>query len=138
MLAQADAGILTSLQLFDYAFDWIPLGSWICKLTLKVKDWSLCLLQVYASNAMSEYQAFVDDLNDALRRVGATESTILLGYFNAHIGTDNETLKDVIARHGDPEFKTKGRYLLQLCYCNEICIMITFFSTQKCLQVYTI
>ena len=30
---------------------------------LKVLDRSLCLLQVYAPNAMSEYQAFVDEVN---------------------------------------------------------------------------
>ena len=35
-------------------------------LKLKVLDRSLCLLQVYAPNATSEYQAFVNEVNDAL------------------------------------------------------------------------
>ena len=60
-------------------------------LKLKVKDRSLFLLHVYAPNAVSEYQAFVDDVNNALQRVGSTESTILLGKFNARTGTDSET-----------------------------------------------
>ena len=67
---QASVGILTSPQLSDYLFDWIPLASRACMLKLKVKDWSLCLLQVYAPNAASKYQAFVDDVNDALQRLG--------------------------------------------------------------------
>ena len=77
---------------------------------------------------MSKYQAFVDDANDALPRVGSTESTILLGYFNAYIGTDSETWKGVIGRHGDLAFNENGRYLLQLCCSNGVCIMNTFFQ----------
>ena len=34
---------------------------------------------MYAANAVSEYQAFVNDGNDALHRVESAESTILLG-----------------------------------------------------------
>ena len=36
---------------------------------LKVNDLSLCLLHVYAPNAVSEDLAFVDDVYDALQRV---------------------------------------------------------------------
>ena len=34
---------------------------------------------MYTPNAVSEYQAFVNDVNDALQKVGSTKSTILLG-----------------------------------------------------------
>ena len=51
----------------------------------------------YTPNAVSKYQVFVDDVNDALQRVGSTESTILLVNFNAHIGTDSETWIGVIS-----------------------------------------
>ena len=61
-------GILTSPRLSDCVSDWIPLGSRVCMLKLKVLDRSLCLLQVYAPNATSEYQTFVDEVNDALLR----------------------------------------------------------------------
>ena len=94
MSARAGVGILTSPQLSECVFDWIPLGSRVCMLKLKVKDWSLCLLQVYAPNAVSEYQAFVDDVYDAFQRVGSKEFAILLGDFNAHNGTNSETRRD--------------------------------------------
>jgi len=84
-------GILTSPRLSDYVSDWIPLGSRVCILKLKVKNQSICLLQVYAPNAAREYQTFVDEVNDALLRVSSSESTDLIGDFNAHIGTDTET-----------------------------------------------
>ena len=45
---------------------------------------------MYAPNAVSKYQAFVDDNNDALRRVGSIKSTIFLRDFDVHIVTDKE------------------------------------------------
>ena len=81
MSAQAGVGILTSPRLSDCVSDWIPLGSRVCMLKLKVLDRSLCILQIYTPNATSEYQAFVDEVNDALLRVSGTESTVLMGDF---------------------------------------------------------
>ena len=91
--------------------DWIPLESRACLLKLKVVDRSLCPLQVYAPNAMSEYQAFVDNVNDTLLRVSATESTVLMGDFKAHVETD--TWKGVIGKHGVTGLNENRRYLLQ-------------------------
>ena len=64
---------------------------------------------MHASNAVSKYQAFEDDVNNALQRVGTKESTILSGNFNVHIGTNNETRKGVTGRHGDLAFNENGR-----------------------------
>ena len=100
-------------------------------LKLKVLDRSLCLLQVYAPNATSEYQTFVDEVNDALLRVSATESTVLMGDFNAHVGTDTDTWKGVIGKHGVTGLNENGRYLLQLCCSNELCIINTFFQLRE-------
>jgi len=58
---------------------------------LKVENQSICLFQVYVSNAASEYQAFVDKVNDALLRLSPSEYTVLMRDFNAYIGTDTET-----------------------------------------------
>ena len=81
-------------------------------LKLKVLDRSLCLLQLYAPNATSEWQAFVDEVSDALLRVTPTESTILVGNFNAHVGTDTDARTSVIGKHGVTELNKNERYLL--------------------------
>ena len=96
-------------------------------LKLKVLDRSLCLLHVYAVNATSEYKAFVDQVNDALLRVSTTESTVLTGDFNAHVGTDTDTWKDVIGTHEVAGLNENGRCLLQLCCSNGLRILNTFF-----------
>ena len=131
MSAQAGVGILTSLRLSDCVSYWIPLGSRVCMLKLKVLDRLLCLLQIYAPNATSEYQAFVDEVNDALLQVFPTESTVLMGNFNVHVGTDTGTWKGVIGKCGVTGLNENGRYLLQLCCSNELRIMNTFFQHRE-------
>ena len=94
----------------------------------KVLDRSLCLLQVYAPNAASEYQAFEDEVNDALLRVSPTESTVLMGDFKARVGIDTDTWKGVIGKHGVTGLNENRRCLLQLCCSNGLRIMNTFFQ----------
>ena len=60
-------------------------------------------------NATSEYQIFVDEVNDALLRESATESTVLMGDFNAHVGTDTDTQKGEIGKHGVTGLNENGR-----------------------------
>jgi len=86
---------------------------------------------VYAPNAASEYQAFVDEVNDVLLKVSPSESTVLMGDFIAHICTDTETWKGVIGRHEVPGLTENGRYLLQLCCSNGLRIMNTLLGTDQ-------
>ena len=80
--------------LSDCMSGWILLGSRVCKLKLTVLNRSLWLLQVYAPNAATEYQAFVVEVNDAILLVSLTVSTVLMGDFNAHDGTDADTVRE--------------------------------------------
>ena len=81
MSAQADVRFLTSSRLSDCGSDLISLGSRVCMLKLKGLNRSLCLMEVSAPNATSEYQAFVDEVNDALLRVSPVWGilTLMLG-----------------------------------------------------------
>ena len=100
-------------------------------LKLKVLDRSLCLFQVYAPNATSEYRTFGNEVNDALLQVSPTESTVLMGDFNAHVGTDTYLWKGAIRKHRVTGLNENGRYLLQLCCSNGLCIMNTFFQHRE-------
>jgi len=51
-----------------------------------------------------------------------------MGDFNAYIGTDTETWKGVIGRHGVLGLNVNGKYLLQLCCSNGLRIMNTFIQ----------
>ena len=127
--AQSGVGILTSTRLSDCVSDWIRLGSRVCMLKRKASDRSWCLLQVYAPNARCKYQAFVDEVNDALLRVSPTESTVVIGDYNAHVGTD--PWKGVIGKHGVTGLNKNGRHLIQLCCSNGLRMMNTFFQHRE-------
>ena len=58
---------------------------------------------MYAPNAEAQYQPFLDEVGVALQKVISAESIILLGDFNAHVGTDDKTWKGVIGRQGDSD-----------------------------------
>ena len=60
MSAHAGVGILTGPQMSDRVSEWIPLESRACMLKLIVQNLALCLFQVHAPNATSEYKPFVD------------------------------------------------------------------------------
>ena len=127
MSAQAGVGVFTSPRKLGYVSDRIPLGSLVCMLKLKVLDRLLCLSQIYAPNATSEYQAFVDEENDAILRVSLTEFIVLKGDFNSHVVTDTDTWKGGIEKLGVTGLNENGRYLSWLCCSNGLRIMNTFF-----------
>ena len=107
--------------------DWVPLEGRVCLLKLRLQERSLCILQVYAPNIESRYEAFLEEVEVALGKATSSESLVLLGDFNAHVGIDNTTWKGVIGQHGDPDINKNGRCLLQFCATNRLCIMNPFF-----------
>ena len=54
-----------------------------------------------------------------------------IGDINAHVGTDTDTWKVVIGKHGVIGLNKNGRYLLQLCCSNGLRIMNTFFQHRE-------
>ena len=127
MSAQAGVGICVSPCLAHCVTDWISLGGKICLLKLSLQERSLCILQVYASNAKAQYQPLLDEVGVALQKVKSAESIVQLGDFNAHVGTDDKTYRGVNRRQGDSALNRNGRCLLQFCATNGLCIMNIFF-----------
>ena len=72
-------------------FDWVPLGGRVCLLKLRLQKRSLCILKVYAPNMESHYETFLEEVELALRKATSSESLVLMGNFNAHVGIDNAT-----------------------------------------------
>ena len=133
MSAQAGVGLglLVSPNIAECVVDWVPLEGRVCLLKLSLQERSLCILQVYAPNIASQYEAFLEEVEVALGKATSSESLVLLGDFNAHVGIDNATWKGVIGQHGDPDINKNGRCLLQFCATNGLCIMNTFFQHKR-------
>ena len=100
MSAQAGVGLLVSPSMAECVVDWVPLGGRVCFLQLRLQMQSLCILQVYARNVESQYEAFLEEVEVALRKAASSESLVLLGDFNTHVGIDHAIWKGVIEQHG--------------------------------------
>ena len=131
MSAQAGVGLLVSPNIAECVVDWVPLGGRVCLLKLRLQERSLCILQVYAPNVESQYEAFLEEVGVALGKATSSESLVLSGDFNAHVGIDNATWKGFIGQHGDPDINKNGKCLLQFCATIGLCIMNTFFQHKR-------
>ncbi|VDP54612.1 unnamed protein product [Soboliphyme baturini] len=72
----------------------------------------MTLVQVYASNLEGEYDTFLEEVQCALSEVSNTESLILMGDFNAHVGVDVEKWNGVIEKNGPSDLNSNGMKLL--------------------------
>ena len=129
--AQAGVGLLVSPNIAECVVDWVPLGGRVCLLKLRLQERSLCILKVHAPNIESQYEIFPDEVEVALGKATSSESLVLLGDFNAHVGIDNATWKGVIGQHGDPNINKNGKCLLQSRATDGLCIMNTFFQHKR-------
>ncbi len=134
--AMAGVGILTSTRLAEKIIDWIPVSMRIGILKLRIDNKILNFVQVYAPNRESEYESFLEELECSLESIPNSESLILLGDFNAHVGSDSETWKGVIGMNGEDSLNSNGSSLLHFCASNGLSIMNSYFR-HKSVHKYT-
>ena len=70
---------------------------------------------------------FYEELDALLAAVPQSEKLIVLGDFNARVGTDHQTWEGVIGRHGTGKCNSNGLLLLKLCATHELVITNTLF-----------
>ena len=71
---------------------------------------------------------FYGYLSDAIEKVPISHKLVVMGDFNARVGTDHISWEKVISSHGIGNENSNGTRLLSLCAQNELCITNTFFQ----------
>ena len=104
----------------------------IMTLTLPLRNGThATLVSCYAptmSNTEQEKDNFYDCLRDTITKVKHRDKLILMGDFNARVGTDNATWDGVMGYHGVGRMNSNGLRLLSLCKEFNLCISNTFFQ----------
>ena len=70
---------------------------------------------------------FYDDLDFVISAAPRTDKLILLGDFNARVGTDHQTWKGVIGSEGEGKCNNNGLLLLRKCAEHELLTTNTVF-----------
>ena len=90
MSVQAGVGLFVSPSMAECVVDWVPQGGRVCLIKLRLQERPLCVLQVYAPNMKSQYEAFLEEIEVALGKTTSSESLARFGDFNAHVGRGHQ------------------------------------------------
>ena len=90
----------------------------------------ITIISAYAPTLTSRddaKNAFYEGLSMVVRDVPADDKLILLGDFNARVGTDNSNWRGILGPHGVGKMNTNGLMLLSFCAENNLTITNTLF-----------
>ena len=83
------------------------------------------------SDAASASEAFYDQLQSTLPCVPSSDLLVILGDFNARVGSNNSSWSSVIGPHGIGECNVNGVRLLDFCASNQLIVSNTWFQHKR-------
>ena len=104
----------------------------LMKMSFPLEGSTLSIISAYAPTlALSDEvkDSFYGALSDAIDEVPSSHKLLVLGDFNARVGSDHTNWENVIGRHGVGNENSNGTRLLSLCAQNELSITNTFFQS---------
>ena len=114
-----------------------PISERIISVRLRTQIGVTTIVQVYAPTTASseeEITKFYDQLQRQIDTTPSQDILIIMGDFNAKVGTDWESWNGVLGKFGLGDANERGERLLNFCALNDLCITNTFFKQKKNLR----
>lgn len=127
---QYGVGMLINARVRNAVMDYKFVNERMMRVRFKCKSRNLSVIQCYVPTEDADdptKQEFYDQLNIIQADTQKRDLKILMGDFNAKVGSNNEDIEHVIGKHGIGEMNGNGELLVELCGLNEFKIGGTLF-----------
>ena len=126
-------GFAIRSKLVQHITDEHPVGinERLMTMSIPLDNFTLSILSVYAPTLASSNEtkeSFYDDLDKAIKNIPASHKLLVIGDFNARVGTDYKSWENIIGRHGVGNENSNGTLLLSLCSQHDLAITNTMFQ----------
>jgi len=135
---QYGVGILVHRSIRNTIMSYKFISERIMLVRIRCKFRNTTLIQCYAPTEDAQVEvkeAFYDLLSKTLSDITKSDLVVLMGDFNAKVGSNNVDIENVIGKHGVGEMSENGELLVELCGLNELRIGGTLFPHKLCHKV---
>ena len=105
----------------------------ILTMRLQTTNGPVNLINAYAPTLSASDETkdqFYDQLHTVIDAFPKQEHLLLLGDFNARVGSDNESWPVCLGKQGIGKMNNNGQRLLEICTWHNLCITNSFFKTK--------
>ena len=92
----------------------------------------LCIYAPTMSASPETKDIFYEDLNTAVKNIPSNEFLLLLGDFNARVGSYRDIWPTCPDHQRIGKMNKNGQWLLEFCCIHNFCVTNTFFQTKPC------
>ena len=126
-------GFAIRTKLLGSLNDKLPIGlnERLMTMSLPIKGTTLHIISAYAptlSQSDTVKEQFYESLNRTLSDIPPSHKILLLGDFNARVGTEHDVWEGILGKHGIGAVNSNGTALLSLCSQKELVITNTLFQ----------
>lgn len=122
-------GVIVDKRIAGSVMSFIPYSDRVMMLKLKTDKGNMNIIQVYAPTAdkeEAEAEKFYTELDDIFRSIKNNEITIVMGDFNAKVGSGKVGTQ--VGNFGLGERNDRGDRLIEFCQDKDLIITNTFFK----------